>query len=81
MSRPPKKDDERRDRPITLKLSANDRDLLGKLVDARAAELEALVGQRVPVTIASLLRGLWERDAKDRGLLPDVQRLRRRQRK
>ena len=60
---------ERRDQPITLKLSAIDRALLGKLVEARAAELRELTGQTVPVTIASLLRGLWERDAKARGLL------------
>jgi hypothetical protein len=78
MSRPPKDVSERRDQPITLKLSANDRALLGKLVEARAAELRDLAGQTVPVTIASLLRGLWERDAKERGLLPGGPKLRRR---
>jgi hypothetical protein len=68
MAPPPKKASERRDKPITLKLSTKDRVLLGRLVEARAAELHRLTGQTMPVTIASLLRWLWERDAYSRGL-------------
>jgi hypothetical protein len=54
---------------FTWKLSAEERDLLRRLVQARAAELHEATGQQLEVSIASYLRWLVEQDAKKRGLL------------
>jgi hypothetical protein len=53
---------------FTLKFSEDERELVGRLVEARAKELREAAGQDIEVTIASYLRGLIERDAHARGL-------------
>ena len=57
------------EKTFTLKFSAEERELVGRLVEARAKELRELTGSDVDVTIASYLRWLIERDAHARGLL------------
>jgi len=53
---------------FTLKFSTAERELVGRLVEARAKELRAVAGTDIDVTIASYLRWLIERDAQARGL-------------
>jgi len=54
---------------FTWKLSPEERDLLQRLVQARAAEVQEATGQQIDVSIASYLRWLVEQDARKRGLL------------
>lgn len=54
---------------VTLKLSQEERDMLDRLVEARAADLRAEThGAHVDVTASSYLRWLIARDAESRGL-------------
>ncbi len=53
---------------FTLRFSAEERELVGRLVEARAKELRDLTGAEVEVTVAGYLRWLFERDAQARGL-------------
>jgi hypothetical protein len=53
---------------FTLKFSPEERELVGRLVEARAKDLREIAGSDVDVTIASYLRWLIERDAQARGL-------------
>ncbi len=54
---------------FTLKFSGEERELLDRLIAARAQELREATGQQLAVSIASYLRWLIEKDAKGRGLL------------
>jgi hypothetical protein len=54
---------------LTLRLTPDDRALLDRLIDLRAAEL---ADDGIEVTAASYVRGLIRRDAKVRGLLPEA---------
>lgn len=53
---------------FTLKFTPEERELVQRLVEARAKELREAAGQAIDVTIASYLRWLIERDAQARGL-------------
>jgi hypothetical protein len=53
---------------FTLKFTQEERELVQRLVEARAEELRKAAGQAIEVTIASYLRWLIERDAQARGL-------------
>src|SRR5690242_2357307 len=55
---------------FTLKFTTAERELVGRLLDARAKELREVTGQDMEVTIAGYLRWLIERDAQARGLKP-----------
>jgi hypothetical protein len=69
MSRPPKEDrDAVRTSVLTLKLSVRDRAMLGRLAEARAAELRELTGQTIDVTMSGLIRWLAEKEASARGI-------------
>jgi hypothetical protein len=69
MPRPKKADRSAiKDVTITLKLSGPERERLGQLMEARAAELQKMTGQHIPVTIAAYLRWLMDRDAAERRL-------------
>jgi hypothetical protein len=69
MARPPKEDrDAVRSSVLTLKLSVRDRDMLGRLAEARAAELRELTGQTIDVTMSGLIRWLAEKEAAARGI-------------
>lgn len=57
---------------LTLRLSQEDRSLLDRLVEQRAAEL---IDDGIEVTAASYVRGLIRREARARGLLDAVARL------
>jgi hypothetical protein len=52
----------------TLRFTQEERALVGRLIEARAAELREATGQDLEVTISSYLRWLIERDAQARGL-------------
>ena len=67
MSRPPKQDRASvATDTLTLRLSPDDRALLDRLIEHRAAEL---ADEGIEVTAASFVRGLIRREAKARGLL------------
>ena len=53
---------------FTLRFSAEERELVGRLVEARAKELREMTGSEVEVTVAGYLRWLVDRDAQARGL-------------
>ena len=53
---------------FTLKFTPDERELVGRLIEARAKELSEQAGQEIEVSIATYLRGLIERDAQARGL-------------
>ena len=53
---------------FTIKFTEAERDLVGRLVQAREAELHESTGQQISVSIASYLRWLIEKDARERGL-------------
>jgi hypothetical protein len=59
---------------FTVKFSAEERDLVRRLVQARAKDLQEVTGTDVGVSIASYLRWLIERDAQTRGLVASVSR-------
>lgn len=69
--RPPIADREAvRSRLVTLKLSPTERDLLDRLIEARAIDLRAETsGARIEVTASSYLRWLLMRDAEVRQLV------------
>lgn len=68
MARPLKEDrDAVRTSALTLKLSIRDRAMLGRLAEARAAEIHALTGQSIDVTMSGLIRWLAEKEAAARG--------------
>jgi hypothetical protein len=53
---------------FTLKFSAEERELVGRLIASREKELRDATGQDLDVTIASYLRWLIDKDAQARGL-------------
>ncbi|MFO0756025.1 MAG: hypothetical protein U0359_06020 [Byssovorax sp.] len=67
MGRPPKDPGGPATETLSLRLTAEDRALLDRLVRARAEEL---VDEAVEVTAASFVRTLIRREARARGLLP-----------
>jgi hypothetical protein len=58
----------------TVKFTQEERALVGRLIEARAAELREKTGQDIEVTIASYLRWLIEQDAHARGLSKPARR-------
>jgi hypothetical protein len=54
---------------FTMKFSAEERRVLELLVEARAAELHETTGQQVDVSVASCLRWLIDKEARQRGLI------------
>jgi hypothetical protein len=73
MARPPKEDrDAVRTSVLTIKLSAHDRTLLGRLAESRAEELRKLTGQSIDVSMSSLLRWVVEKEAAARGIASDA---------
>lgn len=69
MGRPRKQNRDDVRRAWTIKLSDSDHRLLAKLVAAREEEIRGQTGEPIQLSLAGYLRGLWERDARARGLL------------
>lgn len=57
---------------VSFKVSPNEHALLVRLVEARADEIEAQVGQRMTLTVGAYLRWLMAEDAKRRGVSLDA---------
>jgi hypothetical protein len=73
MVRPLKEDrDAVRTSVLTIKLSAHDRALLGRLAESRAEELRKLTGQTIDVSLSGLLRWVVEAEAARRGIVSDA---------
>jgi len=68
MGRPPKDRSGPATETLTLRLTREDRALLDRLVELRAAEL---VDEGIDVTATSYVRGLIRRDGKARGVLEE----------
>jgi hypothetical protein len=76
MARPPKADREAvKSNVVGVKLTQTERDMLDRLVNKRAADVEKLTGQRLEMNASAYIRWLIAREAKAEGVDEDMQHI------